>query len=214
MHPKILLLITTTLLLYTGGLAQNQADRLLDQMSAKIKSAKGLKASFELEIRMPNGKVKDKNKGVLKSKGSSFNVKMGDNEIICDGSTLWNYNKKMNEVQINEYDEQETTISPQKLFSSSFKKDYNYSYAGMRVMNKKAYKVVRLFPKKKGGQFSKVELLINPNSGLIYRGYVTENGKNVYVYTLRNIDLNQSFPASAFTFDQDAHLGVSVLDLR
>ncbi len=207
----------TLLVLICGTLiasAQSPADALLDNLSRKMKNAKGLKASFELKIKMPNGKVKETRNGIMYSKGSSFNVSMGDNEIICDGSTLWNYNKKMKEVQINEYDEEETTISPQKLFSSSFKKDYNYSYAGMRVMNQKTYKVVRLIPKDKSGQFTKVELLIRPTTGLVYRGYLTDSGKNLYVYTVKSIDLNQNLPASKFTFDQDAHPGVQVLDLR
>ncbi len=214
MTPKTLFFICSTFFLFAASSAQNSADQLLDKMSAKIKSSNGMKASFELQVRMPNGKIKDRQKGVLQSKGSSFNIKMGDNEMICDGTTLWNYNTKMKEVQINDYDPDETSISPEKLFNSSFKKDYNYKYAGMRVMNKKAYKVVRLFPKNKDGQFTQVELLINPKTNLIYRGYLTDNGKNVYVYTVRNINLGQNIPSSTFNFSQTAHPGVTVLDLR
>ncbi len=213
-RPKNLLIYFSLLLTPLFLAAQNPADALLDNMSTKIKNSKGLKASFELKIKMPNGKTKESRNGVLLSKNSSFNILMGDNEIICDGTTLWSYNKKVKELQINEYDEEETTISPQKLFSSSFKKDYNYSYAGMRVMNKKSYKVVRLIPKDKSGQFSKVELLINPRTGLIYRGYITDSGKNLYVYTVKSLELNQKIPNSKFSFNQDTHPGISVLDLR
>ncbi len=203
-------LITTASL----AVAQNPADALLDNMSAKVRNAPGLTANFELKIKMPNGKIKESRNGTLSSKQNKFNIKMGDMEIICDGTTLWNYNKKMKEVQINEYEEEESTISPQKLFSSSFKKDYNYSYAGMRVMNKKTYKVVRLIPKNKNGQFTKVELLISPATGLVYRGYITDTGKNTYIYTVKSINLKQSISDTKFTFNQDAHPGVAVLDLR
>ncbi len=213
-YTKNFIALCGLMLLAIYSSAQNPADALLDNMSAKVRKAPSLKASFELKIKMPNGKVKETRNGVLSSKKNKFNILMGDNEIICDGTNLWNYNKKAKEVQINEYEEEEATISPQKLFSSSFKKDYNYSYAGMRVMNKNMYKVVRLIPKNKGGQFTKVELLINPRTGLVYRGYITDNGKNLYVYTVKSIDLSKSVPDSKFTYNQDAHPDVAVLDLR
>ncbi len=194
--------------------AKKNADALLDKFTNKVKSSNGMKADFKLEIRMPDGKVKDSKDGVLKSKGSKFQIRMGNTQLICDGETIWNVDNKNKEVQINEYDAQETTISPEKLFSSSFKKDYNYRYVGIWVIRGVKHPVVRLLPKNKNGDFQKIELLMNPQTGMLSRGYVTDKGGNVYVYILKNVKLQQKLGNSDFTYSADAHPDMDVIDLR
>ncbi len=173
-----------------------------------------MKSDFKLQIRMPDGKLKESRDGVLKSRGSKFEIKMGTVQLICNGETIWNVDNKNKEVQVNEYDADATSISPEKLFSSSFKKDYNYSYVGIWVIKGVKHPVVRLIPKSNNGDFKKIELLMNPKTGMLSRGYVTDKGGNVYVYILKNVQLNQKFGNSEFEYNAAAHPEMDIIDLR
>eukprot|EP01031_Cornospumella_fuschlensis_P049255 gene49255-60296_t len=41
---------------------------------------------------------------------------MADQQVICDGKTVWAYLKESNEVNVYDYDETEDELSPNKVF--------------------------------------------------------------------------------------------------
>lgn len=199
----------------TPAMAQTdvKAKSILDAVSKKVGSLKSLKSNFVLKLVGSNGKVRQTNKGSFIMKGQKYRVTLPSQEIICDGRTVWTYMKDGNEVQISNYNPEEQSISPTKLFSGFYDKEYNYRFAGNRKVAGKDAQVVELVPKSKAKQFSRVELAVD-KANTIVGGNVFEKNGNQYVYEVSGFTPNAPVTDAQFTFDTKGHPGVEVVDLR
>src|ERR1043165_3327352 len=134
---KILSVAVTALCLMAQPvMAQNdsKAKGILEGVSKKINSLKSLKANFSLTLAGANGKARDTKKGTFSMKGQKYRVTLDKQEIICDNRTVWTYMKDANEVQVSAFNPNEQTISPAKLFTNFYDKEYAYKYAGKRTV--------------------------------------------------------------------------------
>ncbi len=159
---RAFLLFISTLCLSTFSLFAQQGDpkakAILANVTKKINTIKNIKASFSLNLSSANNKVKETKKGQIQLKGNKYRVAIGGQEIICDNKTVWTYVKDANEVQISSYNPSEQTISPAKLFTNFYDKEYNYKYLGVRMSQNKKCDAIELIPISKGKQFAKIEI--------------------------------------------------------
>jgi len=193
--------------------SDTKAKTILESVSKKINGLKSLKANFALYLMSANGKTNQSKKGTFFMKGTKYRVALGDQEIICDNKTVWTYVKAANEVQVSNYNPNEQTISPTKLFTNFYDKEYNYKYMGSKKFNGKAVEMIELVPVNKGKQFSKVELAVD-KSNTIVGGNVYEKNGNQYRYEVSGFSPNANVTDASFTFDTKKYPGVEVVDLR
>ncbi len=191
----------------------SKAKAILDAATKKVNNLKSVKANFSLSLAGGNGKVNDTKKGTFYMKGPKYHVTLGQQEIICDNKTVWTYNKEVNEVQVSNYNPNEQTISPSKLFTNFYDKEYKYKYAGTRKVNGKTCDVVELIPAGSGKQFSRIELAVD-KSNTIVGGNIWEKNGNQYKYEISNFTPNPPVSDAMFTFNKSEHPGVEVVDLR
>jgi len=135
-------------------------------------------------------------------------------EIICDGKTVWTYNKEAKEVQVSNYNPQEQAMSPAKLFTNFYDKDYKYSYKGETKEQGKSCDLIELIPTDKSKQLSKIELMVEKANSVILGGNYWEKNGNKYKIAVSNYTPNANAPDSDFTWDPKAHAGVETVDLR
>src|SRR5215203_7331537 len=102
------------------------AKTILDKVSAKFKTFKSPQASFSYQVENAQGKVLSTKKGTVMMKGSKYHVTMSGLEIFSDGKTSWSYDKSANEVTVNGVDGSGTGMTPQKLFTNFYDKDFYY----------------------------------------------------------------------------------------
>lgn len=190
-----------------------KAKAILENVSKKINGLKSLKANFALHLMSANGKTKQTKKGTFYMKGPMYHVTLGEQEIICDNKTVWTYVKAANEVQVSNYNPNEQTISPTKLFTNFYDKEYSYHYIGKKTFSGKAVDMIELLPLNKGKQFSKVELAVD-KSNTIVGGNVYEKNGNHYRYEVSGFTPNAKLSDALFTFDTKKYPGVEVVDLR
>lgn len=203
-------------LTYQTASAQNdaKAKTILDAVSKKVNGLKSLKANFTLNLAGANGKTKQSKSGTFFMKGTKYRVVLPEQEIICDNKTVWTYVKDNNEVQVNNFNPNEQTISPTKLFTNFYDKEYKYTYVGSKKAGGKTVEVIQLVPTSNSKQFSKVELMVDKSSSTIVGGSITEKNGNHYTYTISNFTPNATLADNMFTFDTREHKGVEVVDLR
>lgn len=201
----------------TGNVAMAQTDAkakaILETTSKKVNGLKSLKASFALKLAGSNGKVRESRKGTFTMKGQKYHVNLTGQEIICDGKTVWTYMKDGNEVQVSNYNPSEQTMSPTKLFTNFYDKEYKYRYVGARTVAGKPCDIVEMVPLNKAKQFSKVELAVDKSSNIV-GGNVWEKNGNQYMYEVSGYTPNAAVTEAEFTFNAKAHPGVEVVDLR
>lgn len=206
----------TLLFISLNATAQNdpKAKTILDAVTKKMNSLKSLKANFSLNLASSNGKTKQSKSGTFYMKGSKYRISIQGQEIICDNKTIWTYLKDNNEVQINNYNPNEQTISPTKMITNFYDKEYKYKYVGAKKVGGKNCDVILLTPINTNKQFSKVELVIDKASSTISGGNITEKNGNNYSYTISNFVSNAPVEDKLFFFDPKAYKGIEVVDLR
>ena len=189
-----------------------KAKAVLDNMTKKVKSLKTLKANFELKIT--GGKVKDTKKGNISVKGEKYHVELGGQEIICDNKTIWTYNKDAKEVQVNNFNASEQSMSPAKLLTNSYEKDYKYAYKGEKKEKGKTFDLIELTPNDKDSKASKVELMVDKTTSMVSSGTIWEKNGNKIEYAINDFKPDTNIPDTYFSWDIKAHAGVEVVDLR
>jgi outer membrane lipoprotein carrier protein len=201
----------------TPAFAQNdaKAKNVLDAVSKKVNGLKSLKANFTFNLTGgKGGKVTDSRKGNISMKGQKYHILLTGQEIICDGKTIWTYNAEAKEVQISNFNPQEQSLSPAKLLTNFYDKEYKYSYKGERKEQGKSCDVIELTPTDQSKKVAKVELLIDKKQSMIAGGKYWEKNGNTYQWTVGNFTPNANIPDTYFAWDPKAHAGVEVIDLR
>jgi outer membrane lipoprotein carrier protein len=189
------------------------AKQVLDQFSAKIKTFKTIQVVFTLQIQDAQGNPQGTKKGTVFMKGNKYNLQMAGQEIYCDGKTIWTFDKAANEVTITKYDPASSTISPQKLFTSFYDKDFLYKVNGEQKIGTKTVIEIEMTPVDKTLNFHKVYLYMDKNSHLLNSGKVLDKSGSRYLYTINNLSGNAAYPDTNFTFDKSKHPGVEVVNL-
>ena len=187
---------------------------ILDAVSAKFKTFKTVQASFTYKVENAIGKTLSTKTGTILMKGTKYKVSFGGQEIFCDGTTIWNYDKSANEVTISKLDASTGMITPQKLFTNFYDKDFLYILNGEKKVGKKTIQEIEMTPVDKSKPFHKVYVQIDKAAKTIYSTKVLENAGNRYSYTVSTMKTNILLADNLFVFDKTKYPGVEEVDLR
>ena len=189
------------------------AKKILDQASAKIKSYKSVQARFTLQIQDGQGVSQGTKKGVLIMKGNKYVVQITGQEIYCDGKTTWTFDKSANEVTITKVDPSSSSLSPQKLFTNFYDKDFLYKVNGEQKVGSKTVVEIEMTPIDKSQNFHKVYLYVDKKSHLVSSGKMLDKNGNRYIYTINSLNGNANLSDASFIFDKSKHPGVEEVNL-
>ena len=101
------------------------------------------------------GKVQGVKSGNVMMKGMKYRVSITGQEIFCDGTTVWTYDVAAKEVQVAAVDNSSGSITPQKLFTNFYDKDFLFVLNPEIKKNGKTYQVIELTPIDKTKAFFK-----------------------------------------------------------
>lgn len=191
-----------------------EAKKILDAVSAKFKTFTSVQAGFSYKVEDAKGKTMSTKTGTVWMKGNKYKVSFGGQEIFSDGNTVWNYDKSTNEVTINNVDASGSSLTPQKLFTNFYDKDFLYILNGEKKVGAKTIQEIEMTPTDKSKPFHKVYLQVDKAAKAIYSTKVLENGGNRYTYTVSNMKTNTPLSDNQFLFDKKKYPGVEEVDLR
>jgi outer membrane lipoprotein carrier protein len=194
------------------GMGNNdpEAKKILDAVSNKFKSYKSVQGKFNLKIENAANKLIGTKTGMVYMKGTKYKISITGQEIFCDGTTIWTYDKSANEVTINKLEANNNTITPQKLFTNFYDKDFLYKLNG----EAKGTQEIELTPIDKSKPFFKVLVGINKAAQSISSTKVFEKTGNKYTYVINNMNTSGTITDAQFVFDAKKYAGVEVVDLR
>lgn len=215
---KLYFLITICTLVTSFSFAQTKNDpeakKILDAVSAKFKTFSTVQASFTYKVENAAGKALSTKTGTIVMKGTKYRLSFSGQEIFCNGTTVWNFDKAANEVTINNLDASSGMITPQKLFSNFYDKDFFYTLNGEKKVGTKTVQEIQMTPVDKSKSFHTVYLQIDKAAKTIYSTKVLENAGNRYSYTVNSMKTNIPVQDNQFVFDKSKYPGVTVEDLR
>lgn len=190
------------------------AKAVLDGVSAKFKTFTSVQATFNYKVENASGKVLSTKNGSIMMKGTKYRVSFIGQEIFCNGVTIWNYDKASNEVTISKLDASSGMITPQKLFTNFYDKDFRYILNGEKKVGTKTLQEIEMTPLDKSKPFYKVYVQVDKAAKTIYSTKVLENAGNRYTYTVSTMKTNIPLADNVFVFDKTKYPGVEEVDLR
>ena len=204
------ILVVTLMLLGCNLFAQKDpaAKKVLDAVSAKVKTFKGVKADFIIKSFTSKGKPNGVKTGNIYIKGQKYLLKQGKTEIICDSKTIWNYDGAKT-ITVSPADENNQTLSPQNLLSNFYDKDFNYKL----VNSAGNFFEIELTPLDKRKSFKKVNVFVDKTKNMITKALIMDQSNNKVEFSLNNMNTTSPIQDNLFTFDKSKYpKDVEVLD--
>jgi outer membrane lipoprotein-sorting protein len=212
----ILVLLIGVITIKTNAQASNDPDakKILDGVSAKFKTYKTVKSTFTFKTESSAGKTLSSKNGTVWIKGSKYKVTIVGQEIFCDGLNVWNYDKSSNEVTITKFDNSSSGLTPQKMFTNFYDKDFLYKLNGEKKQGAKTIQEIELTPTDKTKTYHKVYLYIDKAGKTINTTKVIEKDQTKHSIIVNTFTPNGAIDDTQFVFDSKKYPGVEVVDNR
>lgn len=186
--------------------AQDQdlkAKVILDDLSKTTKTYKTISAEYSFTILNKDGKQLEKQSGKVLIKGDKFKLEIPGNTIVCDGKTLWNYNKDAKEVTIKNFDaSNEDQLNPSKIFTM-YEKGYKYKYDKDEKIGAVNCAIIDLFPadKPEKKKFHTIKLYVDKTKKQVVqlKMFMKDGGKQIY--EIKTLKPNTEMADASFVFD-------------
>ena len=209
------ILLSLLFILPLGGFAQSDANavKLLKAVSKKYDQYNTMKMQVNLVIHDLESGTKDNRKGTVLVKGDKFRINTADQEIICDGKTIWTYLPDVNEVQINNFDPRDEMLTPDRIFQLA-ESDFLCLLGDKYTSGGKTHQVVELIPNDKSANYSKIKLHVETGGHSVAKAVVHDKSAIRYTYQVNGFNGNVSLSDGQFRFRKEDHPGVDIIDLR
>ncbi len=185
--------------------AQNDAKKLLDDVSAKMGAYKNMSIGFSSKlINKEAGLLNEAPiRGNIVLAGEKYNLDYLGNKFIFDGKQLVVINKEEQEITISkgDMDEEDGFIYPSKLLTF-YKEGYNYKLGKLTTIAGRKIQFVNLTPIDSNSSIEKVLLGVDAKTKHIYS--LTQIGKNgaETTFTIHKFKSNQTISNKLFSFDK------------
>jgi outer membrane lipoprotein-sorting protein len=207
----------------TFGIAQNNslgkndpdAKKVLDGLSAKLKSYKAIQCGFTLTVTDAKDKVQGSKSGTIYLKGNKYHISVvGGQDIFSDGKDVWTYDKSSNEVTITKSDPNTQTITPDKIFTNFYDKDFLYKLNGESKVGGRTVQEVELTPTDKNKQFFKALLYVDKTQHTLVSMKSFDKTGNKYTLTTKNLNGNAPISEAQLAYNKTKFPGAEEVDLR
>jgi outer membrane lipoprotein carrier protein len=207
-------LIGITLLTVIGmaGFSQSKATQLLDEVSAKTKTYKTIKADFTYSMENKQAKINESKTGVLLVSGDKYKLTAAGQVVICDGKTVWTYLKESNEVQVNNLENKDDALTPSKLLTS-YDKNYKATLIKDKDNTDPNAESIELVPNVQKN-FTKAILTVDKIKKQVKGFQLFDKSGNIFTYKVTKFQTDVPTTPSDFTFESSKYPGVEVIDMR
>lgn len=214
MKKATFLLVPALLLQFVLGMAQidKKAKDLLDKVSAKTKSYTSYKVNFTFSLSNTDQKINESNSGALIVKGPKYQLKMGEQEIFCDGKKVITYQKETNEALSQDLADMDSeSITPQSIFMM-YEKGFKIRYVKDITEGSKKLAVIELYPMEpKKKDYTMIVLYVEEAQLSIARAEIKAKNGSKYTYSVSKMEPNVAADG-LFVFDKSKYPGVKIIN--
>jgi len=174
-----------------------QAKVILDQLGQKVKQSKGILVNIQLSTKNNKGKSMGEKSIKLKMKGDKYLLNEGKMEILCDGLSIYNFDGA-NSISKSAMGESDQTLSPQKLLSGNYDKDFNFSLLSQNTTKA----TIELYPIDKRKNFQKVTLIIDKLKSALSNATILDKSNNITDVKVLSISYTALLADNLFIFNR------------
>ena len=203
MKKLIFLFFTFCFLVSIGQDQDPKAKLILDDLSKNTKTYKTILAEVAFTMYNKEKKAIEKPQiWKIQVKGQKFRLEIPGTSIVCDGVTLWNYNKDAKEVTIKTFDPLIDEQNPSKIFTM-YETGYKYTYDTEKKVGLVNCSVINLFPaiKPEKKKFHTVKLSIDKIKKQMIQLIMLMKDGGTQVYDIKSLKTNSDLADKLFVFD-------------
>ncbi len=209
---KHFLLLSAFLLGFVTGRADQQSDMQLNAVRTKIQSYKSYRVGFTATVE-----GEGTTNGSLTVSGRRFVAAVFGQELHYDGTTLWNYLPKAQEVTVERLDPADPNIlsNPAKLLNIDPKDFEHRSLPAVTTPQGKKLQAVELKPKQAAADYTALTLYIDPSTSLPARISIATTGNDRPIeLQIKEWKVNIPVTDKTFRFDRASHPDTEIIDFR
>lgn len=196
------ILVTLLILVSFTSLAQNDAKKLLDEVSTKVKSYDNISIDFKYVLVNLEEDINQETRGNVIMQGDKYLLNILGITRIFDGKTLYSISPEDEEVTISsENSQDENTITPSKMLSF-YEDGYNYKMDIVQNVSGRKIQYVKLTPIDSNTEINHVLLGIDINTKHIYNLIEVGANKTKTTLTVNSFKTNEPLSKTLFTFDK------------
>ncbi len=193
-----------------------KAKLILDDLSKTNKTYKTIIAEVVFTMYNKEKKLIEKPQiWKIQVKGQKFRLEIPGTSIVCDGVTLWNYNKDAKEVTIKTFDPISDEQNPSKIFNM-YETGYKYTYDSEKKIGLVNCSVINLFPaiKPEKKKFHTVKLSIDKIKKQMIQLIMLMKDGGTQVYDIKSLKTNSDLADKLFIFDTKGFKSDQINDER
>lgn len=189
-----------------------KSNEILDKLTAKTESFKTIEVAFTYKMENKEADIDEQTDGNLLIMGDKYILNIAGQKVICDGTTVWTYLEEVEEVQVNNMEDSEESITPSKLLTS-YNKDYKSKFVKEDFTYGTTAYILDLTPVE-GKTYYKVRLVIDKAKTQLLEITIFDKNGSTYSYVINSFDTNLGVDESQFIFNPTDHPNVEVIDMR
>lgn len=207
---KLIILLFISVFTIINSNAQNdvEAKKVLDAVSAKVKSFNAITGKFVIKTITSKGKLNGSKAGTISMKGNKYVLKQGKTEIICDGANTYSFDGNKT-ITVATAEDGDKTLSPQKIISGSYSKDFTYKL----ISTNNQFTEIELKPVDKRKNFQKVNVFVDKVKSIITKAKVLDKSNNTLEFSFTNLNTKAKLADNMFVFNKAKYpADVEILD--
>ncbi|MDY0081564.1 MAG: outer-membrane lipoprotein carrier protein LolA [Ignavibacteriaceae bacterium] len=196
------MILSLIILFYSTVSFSQTAESVLKSLQTKFDSITDLKA----DVTQKNNSKPNLSGKLYFNEKNNLRLEFGNQIIVSDGKTSWNYNKQDKKVIISDYEEKGAGLLSINYLVYEYPKECDLS-----LSSEGSKTVLILKPKTKKNSSGEVKLVINKDN-LIDKAVIINQAAGNMEVSFTNYKLNNNLSESLFTFT--APEGTTIVDLR
>ncbi len=202
-----LALLTTSVL--CAGQAEAQSSTSPEAVARRLQQRYAQVRTVTADFVQTTGS--QRHTGRLQVRGDAFRMTLGEQTLVTDGTTLWSYSPADEQVVVQDYDARQQGFSIGQLFTD-YLRVFRAVGATRATIDGVRHDVLTLRPRDAGSSVRDATVYVRSSDAIPTRVRVRDTNGALHAFDLSRVQLNQSLPASTFTFA--APRGTEVVDLR
>ncbi|MCM8568271.1 outer membrane lipoprotein carrier protein LolA [Gramella jeungdoensis] len=202
---KLVFILAAILSLNVQAQSSQKAEKLLNEVSSKVKSYDNMVIEFKYALENTAENVSQEARGDVSIDGEKYVLNLMGTTQMFDGKKIYTIIPEDEEINISSYVEEDSnSITPSKMFSF-YEDGYNYQMDITQNVKGREIQYVKLTPKDSNAEIKNILLGIDKQTKHIYNLIQTQDNGTKITITVKSFKTDQPLAKNLFTFDEDRY---------
>ncbi len=189
-----------------------KAQKILDQLSSKIKSQRSFYIEFSATIKNASTGVDENETGKGWVKGDKYYASFGDNTVISNGRKTWTIVKEEKSVyEADTEEDDEESVNPKKLMTI-WESGFKNKYSKETKIGSETVHEIYLYPKNAGtAEYHTIILYVSKEDNELKKVVMKMKDATHMTYRLTKFTSSPDINDSKFVFNKAKYPGYTVI---